>query len=347
MEYAKLGKSDIRISRICLGCMGLGDARTGHHSWTVDEDKSRAIIQTALEKGINFFDTAIGYQNGTSEQYLGRALRDFAKREDVVVATKFVPRTPDEVKANVSVHDHIKNMLDASLNNLGMDYVDLYIYHMWDWKSPIEQIMETLNDFVKDGKVRAIGIANAFPWQLAEANMIASFKGYAQFVSVQNHYNLIFREEEREMSLYCRLNDIATTPYSSLAAGRLSRKPNTVTKRFEEDTYARGKYGATETEDDVIIGRVEELADRLGVSMTDVSLAWLLTRVTAPIVGATKVEQVENSVKCLDVKLTPEDIQYLEEAYVPHNLVGVMAQNVPAAADKEQRWTVKVPDKKE
>lgn len=204
MEYRKLGNSDLNVSRICLGCMGFGDAKTGQHSWTVDEETSRSIIKRALDLGINFFDTAIVYQNGTSEEYVGRALKDFAKREDVVVATKFLPRTPQEIADGVTGQQHIEKSLDLSLKHLGMDYVDLYIYHMWDYQTPIYDVLSGLTKAVKAGKVRYIGIANCYAWQLAKANALAEKEGFAQFVSVQNHYNLLFREEEREMAGLCK-----------------------------------------------------------------------------------------------------------------------------------------------
>ena len=220
MRYTKLGKSDLNVSRICMGCMGFGDAQNGQHSWTIDEAHSREIIKRGLELGVNFFDTAIGYQSGTSEQYVGRALRDFAKRDEVVVATKFLPRTNEEIEAGISGQEHIRRMLDKSLQNLGMDHVDLYIYHMWDHQTPLYDIMEGLNNAVKAGKARYIGISNCFAWQLAKANALAEKEGFTKFVSVQGHYNLIFREEEREMAPYCREENIAMTPYSALAGGR-------------------------------------------------------------------------------------------------------------------------------
>ena len=194
MKYTKLGNSDLNVSRICMGCMGFGNAQTGQHSWTIDEESSREIIKRGLELGVNFFDTAIGYQNGTSEQFVGRALKDFARREDVVVATKFVPRSGDEIAAGVTGQQHIAKLLDTSLQHLGMDYVDLYIYHMWDYNTPIYDIMEGLNNAVRAGKVRYIGISNAYAYQLAKANAIAEQNGFAKFVSIQGHYNLIFRE---------------------------------------------------------------------------------------------------------------------------------------------------------
>ena len=327
MRYTKLGNSDLTVSRICMGCMGFGNAAAGQHSWTVDEAQTREIIKRGLDLGINFFDTAIVYQNGTSEQYLGRALRDFAKRGEVVVATKFTPRTQDEIDAGVSGQKHIEKTLNQSLANLGMDYVDLYICHMWDYHTPMEEIMEGLHDAVKAGKARYIGISNCYAWQLAKANFYAREHGLTEFVSIQGHYNLIAREEEREMAPFCADQNIAMTPYSALAGGRLAKRPGETSKRLEQDAYAKFKYDATAEADGRIIARVAELADRRGVSMTEISLAWLLTKVTAPVVGATSLSQVEGAARAVELALTPEEIAYLEELYVPHALVGVMAQN--------------------
>ena len=340
MQYTKLGASDLLVSRICLGCMGLGDPTAGQHSWTVGEEATRDIVKRALDAGINFFDTAIAYQGGTSEQYVGRALRDFARRDDVVVATKFLPRTADEIAKGVTGQQHIANSIDASLAHLGMDYVDLYIYHMWDWQTDIYDIMNGLNRIVKAGKARYIGISNCFAWQIAKANALAEKEGFAKFISIQGHYNLIFREEEREMVPYCEEENIALTPYSALASGRLSRKPGDGdTKRAAEDTYAKFKYDATADQDDLIINRVAELAEKHDVSMTEISLAWLLTKVTAPVVGATKLHHIEGAAKAVDMNLTAEEITYLEEPYVPHPLTGVMAQNKPAAAKEKHVWS--------
>ncbi|HJA68382.1 MAG TPA: aldo/keto reductase [Candidatus Mediterraneibacter cottocaccae] len=339
MKYTKLGNSDLNISRICMGCMGFGDAAHGQHSWTIDEEHTREIIRRGLELGVNFFDTAIAYQSGTSEQYLGRALKDFAKRDDVVVATKFLPRTEDEIAAGITGQQHIEQMINQSLKNLGMDYVDLYIYHMWDYQTPLYDIMEGLNNVVKAGKARYIGISNCFAWQLAKANALAEKEGFAKFVSVQGHYNLIFREEEREMVPFCREENIALTPYSALAGGRLSKHRGETSKRLEEDSYAKLKYDSTEEQDQVIIDRVAELAEKKGVSMTEISLAWLLTKVTAPVVGATKLHHIEGAAKAVDLELTEDEISYLEEPYVPHRLVGVMAQNTQASAKDDHVWS--------
>ena len=328
MQYTKLGNSDLKVSRICMGCMGFGDAEQGQHRWTLDEEHSREIIKHGLDLGINFYDTAIAYQNGTSEQFVGRALRDFAGRDEVVVATKFLPRTPDEIANGVTGQQHIESMINKSLKNLEMDHVDLYICHMWDWNTPLYDIMDGLNRVVKAGKARYIGISNCFAWQIAKANALAEKEGFAKFVSVQGHYNLIFREEEREMVPFCEEENIALTPYSALASGRLSRLPGEGdTKRAAEDKFAKFKYDATAEQDNVVIGRVAELAERYGVTMTEVSLAWLLTKVTSPVAGATKFHHIDGAVKALDLKLTEEEISYLEEPYVPHPLAGVMAQN--------------------
>ena len=339
MKYSKLGNSDLLVSRICMGCMGFGDPERGQHHWTLDEEHSREIIRRGLELGVNFYDTAIAYQSGTSEQFVGRALRDFAKRDEVVVATKFQPRTPDEIAAGITGQQHIENMIDTSLSNLGMDYVDLYIYHMWDYATPLYDIMDGLNRIVKAGKARYIGISNCFAWQLAKANALAEKEGFAKFVSIQGHYNLIFREEEREMVPLCREDNIALTPYSSLASGRLSKRPGETSKRLAEDSYAKLKYDATRQQDEQIIARVAELADKRGVSMTEISLAWLLTKVTAPVTGATKFSHIEGAAAAVDLVLTDEEIQYLEECYVPHPLVGVMAQNKAETAKEKHVWS--------
>ena len=339
MKNITLGNSDLKVSRICMGCMGFGDAGNGQHAWTLDEEHSRAIIKRGLDLGVNFFDTAIAYQSGTSEQYVGRAIRDFARREDVVIATKFLPRTREEIAAGISGQQHIEQMINTSLKNLGMDYVDLYIYHMWDYETPLYDIMDGLNRVVKAGKARYIGISNCYAYQLAKANALVEKEGFAKFISIQGHYNLIFREEEREMAKLCAEDNIAMTPYSALAGGRLSKHPGETSKRLEEDSYARFKYDATAGQDQAIIDRVAELAEKRRVSMTEISLAWLLTKVAAPVVGATKMHHIEGAVKAADLVLSQEEISYLEEPYVPHRLVGVMAQNTPAAAKDEHVWS--------
>lgn len=343
MQYTKLGKTDLNVSRVCLGCMGFGDPAHGQHTWTLEEEASRGIIRRALELGVNFFDTAIVYQNGTSEQYLGRALKDFARREDVVVATKFPVRTQAEIDGGISGQEHVRRMLDQSLQNLGMDYVDLYIYHMWDYLTPLEEIMEGLNNAVKAGKARFVGISNCFAWQLCKANELARREGFAPFVSVQGHYNLIFREEEREMIPYCREEGIALTPYSALAGGRLSKLPGETSKRLEADTYAKGKYDATAAQDARIIERVAELARVHGVAMTEIALAWLMGKGAIPVAGATKLSHVEGAARATALTLTEEEVAYLEACYMPHPLVGVMAQNTQETADRPKVWSQSTP----
>ncbi|MBC5579986.1 aldo/keto reductase [Anaerofilum sp. BX8] len=339
MRSIQLGNSDLKVSRICMGCMGFGDPARGQHTWTVDEKTSREIIRRGLELGVNFFDTASAYQGGSSEQYLGRALKSFARRDQVVVATKFLPRTQEEISAGVSGQQHILRMLDSSLQNLGMEYVDLYIYHMWDYQTPLYDIMEGLDRTVKAGKARYIGISNCFAWQLTKANALAEREGFAKFISVQGHYNLIFREEEREMAGLCREDGIAMTPYSALAGGRLAKRPGESSKRRAEDDYARLKYDGMAKQDEPVIRRVAELADRRQTSMTAIALAWLLSKVSAPVVGATKLSHIEGAARAVELTLQPEEIAYLEELYVPHPLVGVMAQNTAAAAKEKQVWS--------
>lgn len=327
MKYKKLGNSDLIVSSICMGCMGFGDSKNGQHSWTIDEMETKKIIKSALELGINFYDTALAYQNGTSEEFTGKALKELAKRDEYIVATKFLPRSLKEIESKVSGQKHIENSINSSLKNLRLDYVDLYIYHMWDYNTPLEEIMLGLDNVIKSGKARAIGISNCFAWQLAKANYFARANSLTEFVSMQGHYNLIAREEEREMIPFCKEENIALTPYSALAGGRLAKYRGETSKRLEEDSYAKFKYDKTVELDQLIIDRVVELSKKYGVSMTEISLAWLLTKVTSPIVGATKVSQVEGMAKAVDLTLSNEDISYLEELYIPHQLVGVMAQN--------------------
>ncbi len=327
MKTIQLGNSDLQVSRICLGCMGFGDPRQGQHRWTLDADQTRDILEQALRQGINFFDTALAYQGGTSEQFVGRALKTLTKREDVVVATKFLPRTPEQIQAGITVSGHIEQMLNQSLENLGMDYLDLYILHRWDASAPLEEIMAGLNRAVTSGKVRYLGISNCYAYQLAKANAVAEQLGVAKFISVQGHYNLIFREEEREMTRLCAEDNIALTPYSALAGGRLAKHPGETSRRLQEDLYAKSKYDSTAEQDARIIRRVAELADQRGVSMTEIALAWLLSKVSAPIVGATKSSQIEGAARAVELELTEAEIRYLEELYQPHRLVGVMAEN--------------------
>lgn len=329
VKYTRLGSSDLTVSRICMGCMGFGDSTAGFHHWTLGEKESRAVMERGLEKGINFFDTAAAYQGGSSERFLGRFLADHARREEMVVATKFLPRTDEEVEGRVSGQEHVQAMLEKSLTNLGMAYVDLYIYHMWDYRTPLCEVMDGLTRVVRQGKARYVGISNCYAWQLAKANALAGAEGFVPFVSVQGHYNLIFREEEREMVPLCRHDGLAMTPYSPLAAGRLSRRPGVSSRRMEEDSYAKTKYGAGREDDAEIIARLGQVADRLSVSMTRVALAWLLGRTTAPVVGVTRGDQVDDAAAAVDLDLDLKDAAYLEEPYAPHPLVGVMADNRP------------------
>lgn len=328
MKYIKLGESELKVSRVCMGCMGFGDPDKGMHSWTLGEEQSREIIKHGLELGVNFFDTAAGYQGGTSEIYLGKALKTLAKREDVVIATKFTPRTDAEISDGISGQEHIATLLDNSLKNLGTDYVDLYIYHMWDFRTPLYDIMDGLNRAVKEGKARYIGISNCFAWQLAEANALADKEGFAPFVSVQGHYNLLNREEEREMIPFCKQRNIAVTPYSALAGGRLSRMPNEDSNRLRLDNYAKSKHDQTADKDARIIERVHELALSHGCTMTEIALSWLLGRADSPVVGATKISHVEGAAKAVELVLEKEEYKFLEELYEPHALVGVMAENL-------------------
>lgn len=256
-----------------------------------------------------------------------RKFRELTTRDQVVIATKYTPRNPAMTPEEVSGKEWIRQCLDNSLRRLGTDYVDLYIMHSWDYNTPIEESLEALDEAVKAGKVRAIGVSNCYAWQLAQANAIAEKNGWNKFVSIQGHYNLISCEEEREMAPFCYANGIAMTPYSALAAGRLSRKPGETTKRLEMDAYAKFKYDATAEVDGKIIERVAELAEKRGVTMTEISLAWLLSKVTAPVVGATKPHHIDGAVGAAELELTPEECAYLEEPYIPHALAGVMAQN--------------------
>ena len=327
MQYTTIGRTDIEVSRFCLGCMGFGEVRENAlHKWTLGPEDTRAIIGQALDVGISFFDTAMAYSFGTSEEYVGQALRELAPRDQWVIATKYSPRPAAQVDPAVSGAEWIRTCIDNSLRRLGVDTIDLYYMHSWDYATPIEESLEALNEAVAAGKVRALGVSNCHPYQLARANDVATAHGWARFEAIQSHMNLIFREDERELLQLCAEDGISTIPYSALAAGRLSRKPGETSKRLEMDTFAKGKYDATAEQDNVIVRRVAEVAKRLGTSMTAVSLAWLLTKVTSPVVGATKPHHLEGPAAAADLVLSAEDIAYLEEPYVPHALVGVMAQ---------------------
>ncbi|MBX5448455.1 aldo/keto reductase [Thermogemmatispora sp.] len=325
MEYAKLGRTGLEVSRICLGCMSFGDPNRWIHAWVLDEEQSRQIIRKALDLGINFFDTANVYSLGMSEEILGRALKDFVKRDEVVIATKVFFRMREGPNGAGLSRKAILSEVDHSLRRLGTDYIDLYQIHRWDYQTPIEETMEALNDLVRAGKVRYIGASAMYAWQFQKALFVAERHGWSRFISMQNHLNLIYREEEREMLPLCRAEGIGVIPYSPLASGRLARDPSQpTTKRAETDQMARIKYDASASADQQIIDRVGELASRYGVPRAQIALAWLLQKdpVTAPIVGATRVSQLEEAVGALNVRLSSEDIAYLEEPYVPHRVVG-------------------------
>ncbi len=327
MQYTTIGRTDIEVSRFCLGCMGFGEVREGAlHKWTLGPEDTKAIIKQTLAAGINFFDTAMAYSFGTSEEYVGQALRELAPRDQWVIATKYSPRMPAMIDPSVSGAEWIRTCIDNSLRRLGVDTIDLYYMHSWDYGTPIEESLEALNEAVAAGKVRALGVSNCHPYQLARANDIAAAHGWARFEAIQSHMNLIFREDERELLQLCAEDGVSTMPYSALAAGRLSRKPGETSKRLELDTFAKGKYDATAEQDNVIIERVAKMAEKYETSMTAVALAWLLTKVTSPVVGATKPRHLEGPAAAADLVLAAEDIAYLEEPYVPHALVGVMAQ---------------------
>ncbi|WP_052889097.1 aldo/keto reductase [Thermogemmatispora carboxidivorans] len=325
MQYTRLGKTGLEVSRICLGCMSFGDSTRWIHPWVLDEEQSRQIIKRALDLGINFFDTANIYSLGASEEILGRALKDFARRDEVVIATKVFFRMREGPNGAGLSRKAIFSEVDHSLQRLGTDYIDLYQIHRWDYQTPIEETMEALNDLVRAGKVRYIGASAMYAWQFQKALFVAERHGWTRFVSMQNHLNLIYREEEREMLPLCRAEGIGVIPYSPLASGRLAREVSQQpTKRAETDQVARIKYDATAEADQRIIDRVGELAGKRGLARAQIALAWLLQKepVTAPIVGATRVSQLEEAVGALDVHLSAEDIAYLEGPYVPHPVVG-------------------------
>jgi len=305
--------------------MGFGDATRWIHKWVLDEDNSRLIIQKALESGINFFDTANVYSIGASEEILGRALKDFARRDEVVIATKVFGKMSDYPNGSGLSRKAIMSEIDKSLKRLQTDYVDLYQIHRWDYETPIEETMETLNDIVRTGKARYIGASAMWAWQFQKALYVSEKHGWTRFVSMQNHLNLIYREEEREMVPLCREEKIGLIPYSPLASGRLTREwSSETTLRSETDQIAKGKYDSTSDADQLVVKRVAELAGKHGVPRSQIALAWLLQKVpvTAPIIGATKISHLEEAVGALSVKLTQDEVSYLEELYVPHQVVG-------------------------
>ncbi|MEC0206961.1 aldo/keto reductase [Paenibacillus lautus] len=322
MDYTKLGNTGLDVSRICLGCMGFGDAEKGHHRWVLDEEHARPIIKKAIELGINFFDTANVYAEGTSEEIVGKVLKDYANRDEIVIATKIHGRMHQGPNGAGLSRKAIMSEIDKSLMRLKTDYVDLYQIHRWDYDTPIEETMEALHDIVKAGKARYIGASAMWAWQFQKALHVAEKNGWTRFVSMQNHINLIYREEEREMLPLCKEEKIGVIPYSPLAGGRLVREATT--HRAETDEIAKQKYDATAEADQLVVDRVSSLAEKHGVRRFHIALAWLLHKepVTAPIVGATKISQLEDAEAALSIKLTHEDITFLEEPYVPHRIVG-------------------------
>jgi aryl-alcohol dehydrogenase-like predicted oxidoreductase len=324
MEYVKLGNTGLDVSRICLGCMGFGVVVQGGHQWVLDEVSSRAIIKQALELGINFFDTANVYSAGTSEEFTGRALKEYANRDEIVLATKVNGRMHEGPNGAGLSRKAIMSEIDKSLKRLGTDYVDLYQIHRWDYNTPIEETMEAMHDVVKAGKARYIGASAMYAWQFLKALHVAEKYGWTRFVSMQNHYNLIYREEEREMLPLCKAEKIGVIPYSPLAGGRLTKDPQEKTHRSETDQMVKLKYDATADTDRVIIDQVAVIAEKYGVPRVQIALAWLLQKepVTAPIVGATKISHLEDAIAALSVKLTSEEMASLEEPYVPHRIVG-------------------------
>jgi aryl-alcohol dehydrogenase-like predicted oxidoreductase len=324
MEYVRLGKTGLHVSRICLGCMSYGVPERGNHLWTLDEERSRPFIARALELGINFYDTANVYSDGTSEEILGRALRDFARREEVVIATKVHGRMRPDVNGAGLSRKAIFTEIDASLKRLGTDYVDLYQTHRWDYDTPIEETLEALHDVVKAGKARYIGASSMYAWQFCKALYLADQHGWTRFVSMQNHYNLLYREEEREMLGLCAAEGIGVIPWSPLARGHLTRPWGEQTPRTETDQFGKTLYARTEETDRNVVAHVAELAQSRNVPMAQIALAWMLAKpvISAPIVGATKPHHLEDAVNSLNVKLTPEEIATLEEPYTPHPVQG-------------------------
>ena len=322
MKTVQLGTTDLQVSRLCLGCMTYGEPDRGNHAWTLPEERSRPLIKQALEAGINFFDTANSYSNGSSEEIVGRALKEYARRDEIVVATKVYFPTINLSKGLSRAN--IMQSIDDSLSRLGMEYVDLLQIHRWDYETPLEETLEALNDVVKAGKARYIGASSMYAWQFAKAIYTQDRYGWARFVSMQDQYNLIQREEEREMHPLCQAENIAVLPWSPLARGRLTRPWGETTARSNTDEYGKTLYSHTEENDAAIAGQVEALANQKGVSRAQIALAWMLSKrtVTAPIIGASREEQLADLVKAVEVELDAEEIAALEEAYQPHPVVG-------------------------
>ncbi|MFJ2975439.1 aldo/keto reductase [Kluyvera sp. NPDC087067] len=322
MQYHLLGQTDLRVSRLCLGCMTFGEPDRGKHAWTLPEDSSRPIIQRALEGGINFFDTANSYSDGSSEEIVGRALRDFARRDDVVVATK-VYHQVGSLEEGLS-RAQILRSIDDSLTRLGMDYVDLLQIHRWDYRTPIEETLEALNDVVKAGKARYIGASSMHARQFAQALALQKSNGWAPFVTMQDHYNLIYREEERDMLPLCTQEGVAVIPWSPLARGRLTRPWGETTARLVSDEFGQTLYSSTEENDEQIAGELERVAEEIEASRAQTALAWLLSKpgVAAPIIGASREDQLDELLNAVDITLTPEQIAAMEAPYQAHPVVG-------------------------
>lgn len=318
MEYTKLGNSGIEVSRLCLGCMSFGDPASKMHAWTLDPDKSEAIIRHALDLGINFFDTANCYSAGTSEEYLGRAIKRNVARDKVVLASK-VYFNEGALSARA-----IEREIEGTLRRLGTDYLDLYIIHRFDYDTPVEETMEALHKLVKAGKVRALGASAMYGYQFYNMQLAARDNGWTAFSSMQNHYNPLYREDERELIPVCRQMNVALTPYSPLAAGRCAR-PNweADTMRSKTDVVAHGKYDSTEEQDKTIAARIKELADKYSATMTQVTLAWHYAKgVASPVIGATKTKYLDDAAGAFNVRLTNEDVAYIDELYIPHKITG-------------------------
>jgi len=321
VQYVKLGRTGLEVSRICLGCMSYGDSTRGFHGWALDEETSRPFYRKAIESGINFFDTANVYSAGTSEEFLGRALKEMADRDDVVVATKLYNRMRKAPNGAGLSRKAIMAEAENSLRRLGTDYIDIYQIHRFDPLTPIDETLEALNDLIRSGKVRYIGASSMYAWQFAKMLFTSDAHGWSRFVSMQNHYNLLNREEEREMLPLCADQGIGVIPWSPLARGRLTRDWDSVTNRSEQDPFGAALYGPS---DKVVVETVAEIASQRGISRAQVALAWMLSKpvISAPIIGATKMHHLEDAIAAVEVELTVEEIARLEEPYVPHRVAG-------------------------